>query len=297
MKIGIMGAGAVGCFYGAMLARAGLSPVMVGRPSFVVQSRAAGIRLEMAGSDTRYPVEAVSDPGALADVDVVLVCVKSGDSEAAGAALAPVLKPEARVYSFQNGVDNAQRLGDILGRAVEPVAVYVAVDLAGPGHVRHHGRGDIVVQDKPENLAFADTMRAAGLAVALVPDVMESLWQKLIVNCAYNALSAVSGLPYGAVMAVDGVRPLMIQVIEECLTVARGLGQKLDDPREKVLALAQQMPDQYSSTAQDLMRGRKTEIGHLNGFIVRMGDRLGIPTPVNQALLTMVRLQEARAQA
>ena len=145
MRVGVLGAGAVGCYYGGMLARAGHDVVLVGRPVHVEAMR-DGLRVQTAQFDERVPVRASTDAAALADCDVVIVAVKSGDSTAAGEQLAEHLRADALVMSLQNGVDNADRLAAALGgRRVEPVVVYVATEMAGPGHVRHHGRGDLAV--------------------------------------------------------------------------------------------------------------------------------------------------------
>ncbi|CAM5763050.1 2-dehydropantoate 2-reductase [Labrys miyagiensis] len=293
MKIGIMGAGAVGCYYGAMLAKASHGVSLVGRPALVERVRASGLLLETSGSRHAVPAQADTDPSALADCDVILCCVKSFDTEEAGRAMAPNLKADAVVFCFQNGIDNADRLEAVLARPVIPAAVYVAAEIVAPGHVRHHGRGDIAIGSSPSSQAMAEMFVRAGVPATVSETVVEALWAKLIVNCAYNALSAVSGAPYGAMMRVDGVSKVMEDVFEECRAVCRilriGLPEHLLDT---VLGLAATMPDQYSSTAQDLKRGRPTEIDHLNGYVVRKGEELGIPTPANRALQVMVKLLE-----
>ena len=121
------------------------------------------------------------------------------------------------------------------------------------------------------------------------------LWAKLVANCAYNALSAITQLPYGRLVQGDGVPAVMRDVVDECLAVARAAGVEVtEDMRQAVPRIAQTMPGQFSSTAQDLARGKPTEIDHLNGFVVRKGDALGVPTPANRVLLALVKLLEER---
>lgn len=293
MHIAIMGAGAVGCYYGALLARAGHTVTLIGRPALVAQVRAAGLRLQTAEIDTTVAVRADTDPAGLADADLVLFCVKSSDTETAGRAMAPHLKPDAVILSLQNGVDNSDRLAAVLDRPVIPVVVYVATDMAGPGHVRHHGRGDLILGPAPASAGTAALLRGAGIPATVSDGVVAALWEKLITNCAYNALSAVPQLPYGALLATDGVAAVMTDLATEGMAVARALGIPLkDDLLERVLGLARSMPGQYSSTAQDLARGKPSEIDHLNGHIVRQGTALGIPTPVNRTLHVLVKLME-----
>jgi 2-dehydropantoate 2-reductase len=171
--------------------------------------------------------------------------------------------------------------------------VYVAVEMAGPGHVRHHGRGELVIGPSESSKAIVAAFAAAGVAVEISGNVAGALWAKLIVNCAYNALSAITQLPYGRLVQGAGVPAVMDDVVDECLAVA--LAAKVQVPVDMhatVRRIAQTMPAQYSSTAQDLARHKKSEIDHLNGFVVRKGEALGVPTPVNRALLALVKLRE-----
>jgi 2-dehydropantoate 2-reductase len=295
MRIGIMGAGAVGCYYGAMLALAGHEVRLVGRAAHVEAMRRAGLRLERQGRDEHVPVAGSVEPQILGGTEVVLFCVKSADTERAGAAVAPHLSRDAVVITLQKGVDNAERLAPLLSQQVIATVVYVATEMAGPGHVRHHGRGDLVVADTPASGRIAETLRAAGVDVEISGNVAGALWAKLIVNSAYNALSAIAQLPYGELVRGEGVLAVMRDVVDECLAVAKASGVQLPgDIWQATLRIAEAMPGQRSSTAQDLARGKPTEIDHLNGFVVRKGEALGIATPANRALGALVKLLERR---
>jgi len=294
MKIAVMGAGAVGCYYGAMLARAGHAVTLVARPQHVVAIRDRGLILETRAFTESLAVSATTEPSAVSGAELVLFCVKSDDTATAGGEMAPYLDAGATILSFQNGVDNAERLQQVLGRPVISTAVYVAVEMPQPGHVRHHGRGELVIGAGPTSPALAEMFGQAGIQAEISDNVIEDLWTKLIVNCAYNALSAIPQLPYGRMMRVEGVTASMKDIVDECIAVAGGCGVRIDDGiLSKVLGLAAAMPDQLSSTAQDLARGKRTEISHLNGYIVRTGERLGIATPANRLLAVIVRLMEA----
>ena len=294
-SIAVMGAGAVGCYYGGVLARAGHQVTLVGRPPHVEAVRRSGLRLQTGAFDEHVPAQASTDPDAMSGAQLVLFCVKSPDTEAAGRALAPHVAPDAAIVTLQNGVDNAERLAATLGREVIPAVVYVAVEMAGPGHVRHHGRGELLIGHGAGSEAIAAAFKAAGVPVEISDNVAGALWAKLIVNCAYNALSAIAQLPYGRLVAGAGVPEVMNDVVEECLAVARACRVQVPgDVRETVRRLAQSMPAQLSSTAQDLARGKKTEIDHLNGVVVRKGEALGVPTPVNRTLLALVKLLESK---
>jgi 2-dehydropantoate 2-reductase len=288
-----MGAGAVGCYYGAMLARAGHQVTLIGRAQHVDAVRRAGLRLQTNQFDESIKLESSTQPNAIRGAGIVLFSVKSTDTEAAGKALAPHLEPDAAILTLQNGVDNAERLAATLGREVIPAVVYVAVEMAGAGHVRHHGRGELLIGRGKGSEAIVAAFGAAGVPVEISDNVAGALWAKLIVNCAYNALSAITQLPYGRLVQGAGVPAVMDEVVNECLAVARACGVQIaGDMHETVRKLAHTMPGQYSSTAQDLARHKKTEIDHLNGFVVHKGEALGVPTPVNRVLLALVKLRE-----
>ncbi|RMX06390.1 ketopantoate reductase family protein [Corticibacter populi] len=296
MRIGVMGAGAVGCYYGALLARAGHAVTLIGRPALVTVVRQEGLRLQRADLDVQVAMQASQEPAALADAELVLFCVKSSDSEAAARALEDTLAPQAVVLSLQNGVDNPERIRAILPNPVVPAVVYVATEMAGPGHVLHHGRGELIAGPWEGCDAAQTQFAEAGIPLAIDAEVVQRQWQKLIINCAYNALSAVAQVNYGQLVQTEGVARLMQDVVDECLAVAAAQGLALTHPgMDAVLGLARGMAGQHSSTAQDLARGKPTEIEYINGHIVRLGERLGVATPANRALLVMVRVLENKA--
>jgi 2-dehydropantoate 2-reductase len=299
--VAVLGAGAVGCFFGGMLARAGHRVTLVGRPLHVEAFRRSGLRFEGLKFDERVAVEAGTEPSAVRGARLVLFCVKSTDTEQAAEQIAPHLDPGAVVVNLQNGVDNTERIQSRLAQPVVPAVVYVATEMAGPGHLKHHGRGDLVIGslDGKATPAILSQVKqwfeAAGVPVVISANVAGELWMKLVVNCAYNAISAITQLPYGRMIEGQGVRETMGAVVEELLAVAKASGVTMPaDVLRKTLGVAGAMPTQFSSTAQDLARGKPTEIDHLNGFIVRRGEALGVPTPVNRALHALVKLLESK---
>ena len=296
LKFAVMGAGAVGCYYGGMLARAGHLVVLIARPPHVQAISTAGLRLQTQTFDEQVRLQTSADASAVQGADVVLFCVKSSDTEAAGRLMQPYLQTNALVLCLQNGVDNADRLRAVLpGRSVSAAVVYVATEMAGPGHVKHHGRGDLVIEPSTSSAAAADTLTAAGVPTVVSNNVQGELWAKLTLNCAYNAVSAIAQLPYGKTVAGAGVQDLMRDVVAECLLVAGAYGvQMAGDAQLAVANLAASMPNQLSSTAQDLARGKPTEIDYLNGFIVQRGAALGIATPANRVLWALVKLLEGK---
>ena len=296
MKIAVMGAGAVGCYYGALLARAGHEVTLIARPAHVnAIAQAGGLWLQTDAGDECVALHASTEASAVRGAQWVLFCVKSTDTESAGHAIAAHLDAGAVVLSLQNGVDNAERLQTIVGREVLPSVVYVASAMTAPGRVRHLGRGELVLAPSAASAAIASAFRSAGISTEISDNVAGALWAKLVLNCVYNPLSAITRLPYGAIAGCAGldVAQVMTDIVRECQALAQASGVVLPaDILATTLALAHSMPQQHSSTAQDLARGKRSEIDHLNGFIVRQGEALGVATPVNRLLHTLVRLLE-----
>lgn len=293
MKFAVMGAGAVGCYFGARLKQAGHDVVLVGRAPLVEAVHARGLHLQMNGFDGHIAIEASTAVSAVNDADVVLFCVKSADTESAGAAMLPFIGPGCAVLCLQNGVDNAPRLSRVLGFDAIATAVYVAVSVAGPGHVLHNGRGELVMGQSPDSVGISRAFGEAGIPVTVTEKVLDALWAKLAANCAYNALSALTQLPYGELIQRPGMQQTMRAAVSECCAVAAAEGIELPDSLwDDVLALSRSMATQRSSTAQDLARGRPTEIDYINGHIVRTADLRGLDVPVNRVLHGLVKIAE-----
>ena len=297
MQVAVIGAGAVGCYYGGLLLRAGHDVTFIGRQTHVDAINARGLLLDTQSFKGHLPAKAATDAAALASPDLVLFCVKSADTEEAGRSLAGRLRPETSILSLQNGVDNPQRLLGVTGHPVIPAVVYVGSEMAGPGHVRHHGGGDLAIGASPASETLAQTLDAAGIRTTIADDIETTLWSKLVINCAFNALSAVAGISYGPMLEVEGTRDVVASAVQEAVTVARASGVSMpDDLLERIMKIPAAMPNQMSSTAQDLARGKPSEIDFLNGYVVRKGAELGIPTPTNHALQVMVKLAERRSE-
>jgi len=293
MKIAVMGAGAVGCYYGGMLARAGHDVTLIGRAQHVQAVRRDGLLLDTQTFKTHVPMNASTETNAVRGAKLVLFCVKSTDTRTAAADMAPHLDPDALVFSLQNGVDNAEHLRAALAQEVVAAVVYVATEMAGPGHVKHHGRGELVIGPTSKSEELISMFATAGVPMQTSDNVDGELWSKLILNCAYNAISAISQLPYGRVVQGEGMQDVMRDVVAECLAVAQAARVTVTgDVWEAVERIARTMPAQFSSTAQDISRGRRSEIDHLNGYVMRKGESLGIATPVNRVLHSLVKLIE-----
>ncbi len=303
-----MGAGALGCYFGGMFARAGAPVTLIGRAQHVEGMARAGLFFDSIHFQQRIPVSASTDAAAVGDAEIVMLCVKTPDTEAAAKSLAPHLAEGAMLVSLQNGVDNVERIHSATGIWAIPASVYVAAEMTAPGCVKHTARGDLIIGDPLDLHASGASRRQqlerlatlfsrAGISCTISENIAGELWTKLIMNCAYNAISALSRSRYGPMVRSPWTRELMRQVIEEVVAVGRASGVRFPSINlvEAGLKLAETMPNAISSTAQDLARGKRTEIDSLNGYVARRGEELGVPTPVNRTLHALVKLLEEGA--
>ena len=297
--IAVVGAGAVGGYFGGMLARAGAPVIFIGRPAFVDAAKQNGLFLDTVQFQERVKVEVSTDLAAARGADIILLCVKTTDTAETVRALAKVLAKDSIIVSMQNGVDNAEQIEGASGLKALPAAVYVAASVPAPGTVKHVGRGDLVLG--PQNQIterVAAVFTRAKVPCRISENLIGELWTKLVWNCALNALSALGKVTYGEILASGDARQLLETTVYEVLAVAKASGVQpagLEDPKGALAGaykVAESMAATRSSTAQDMMRGKKTEIDSLNGFIVRRGRELRITVPVNHALFTLVKLAE-----
>ncbi len=303
-RTGVVGAGAVGGYFGGMLARAGAPVVMIGRKAFVDAVNAHGLIIDRPDGQLRIHANASTEMSAVRNCALILFCVKANNTSAVAQQMAPYVSPETTVVCLQNGVDNAERVRAIARVTAIPAAVYVAVSVPQPGHVKHLARGDLVIGPPSEKTAeIARLLQRAKIPCRVSENIEGELWAKLVCNCALNAISALGRARYGEMARDPNAKALMRRVVDEALAVARASGVVMpgigdtESGMAAAMEIATQMADAFSSTAQDLNRGRPTEIDALNGYIVRRGAELGVPTPVNHALFTLVKLAEPNSDA
>ena len=299
-KVAVIGAGAVGGYFGGMLARAGARVTLIGRQAMVEAVQKSGLQMDTVQFRETVHPEASTEITAAAGAEVVLFCVKTTDTESTAKSLAQHISPGAIVVSLQNGVNNAEEIRAASGIEALPAVVYVAAAMSPPGHVKHLGRGDLVVGPRNERTERITNLFANAKVPCRISENIEGeLWTKLIWNCALNAISALGHATYGEIFASADARRVIEKLVDEVLAVVRAKGihpPGLEDPKAALagaLKIAEQMSETRSSTAQDMARGKRTEIDSLNGYVARLGGQLGVATPVNHALYTLVKLQEA----
>lgn len=304
-KTAVVGSGAVGCYFGGMLARAGAPVTLIGRPNHVEAFNRVGLRIETGRFQETLAISASTEMAAARGAQLVLFCVKSIDSEPVAEMLAPYVGPDTLILDLQNGVDNLPRICRHVPNPVVAAVVYVACEMIGVGCVRHHGRGDLVlgavdvgsghIQPSREQLdGLAALLARAEIPSSVSENIEGELWLKFLINCAYNAVSALGHSRYARMTSMPESRVVMEDAVKEVLAVAHASGVRLPagDLVQTAIKLADAMPQQLSSMAQDLARGKRTEIDDLNGFVARRGAVLGVPTPVNRTLHGLVKLLE-----
>jgi 2-dehydropantoate 2-reductase len=295
-----MGAGAVGTYYGALLARRGHDLTMVARGAHLDAMRRTGTAIvrEPDGARWDVPVRALAAPAG-PPPDLVVVTVKSHHTTAAAEALAGVVAPGTPVLSLQNGVENVGRLGAVLGaeRVLGAIA-FVGLRVEEPGVVDHEAEGWVRMGDPAGPTALADAVHAIvapAWDVTLSERIVHDQWHKLLWNAGFNAICAITGATAGETLATPGSEALVREAMWEVVAVAARHGVTLTE--EDVAGMAAPnaaLRDYHPSTARDLAAGKPLERDALCGFLAREGAALGVPVPVNRVLDGLLALQEDR---
>ena len=289
MRIVVLGAGGVGGYFGARLARAGQDVTVVARGAHLdaIRSRGLRVRSTVEGEYT-VPVAAVEKVAGLPAADAVLLCVKSFDTEAAVEHVRAVVGPATPVLSLQNGVDNEEKIDAVLGpgHALGGVA-YVFAAIEAPGVVAHTFAGRILLGEMdgratPRTERLRDAFAAAGIPVALSGDVRRALWEKYLMISAQAGMTGLTRCPIGVIRETAETWRMYRLIVEELAALGRESDVALPaDAVATTLANAGQLaPHLYSSLHHDLVHGKRLELEALHGYAVRLGERLGVPTPM-----------------
>lgn len=304
MKICILGAGALGCAIGGVLAEGGHAVWLVNRRQAHVDAlNRHGLIMRQDGVDRVVAVRAATHCGAVSLVDgpieLLIVLVKSFDTREAIESAAPMLDARTMVLSLQNGLGHEDVLAEVVGRQrVLAGKTYAGGVMLGAGHILVGTRGketfigelDGSVSARVQ--AVAETLRGAGLSTEVSENIIATMWDKLLVNVATGALSAISGLPYGALYRVPEIEECALAAVAEAMAVAYagGIALGTTDPRQSWVKAAAGLPPEFkASMLQSLEKGSITEVDYVNGAVVSWGARFGIATPVNRALVACVK--------
>ena len=298
MKIATVGAGAMGSLYGAILAEAGNTVLLLDVwAEHVMAINKHGLTIEQGGETRTLKIEATTDPARIGHVDLVLVFVKSTQTAAAADSARMLAGAEGIVMTLQNGMGNA----DILAEWVDVERVLAGTTshgatMLGPGRIRHAGVGATTIGSWAATKLghqraneVSDFLTGNGIESESVADVRSVLWNKLLINIGINAITALTAIKNGQLLDLEATRTLSRMAVEEAIQIAGRMNIAVrDDAVDHVYTVAEATAANRSSMGQDVDSRRQTEIGTINGYIVREAKRLGVPAPVNETLTALV---------
>ncbi len=300
-RVLVMGAGAVGGYFGALLARAGVETTFVARGAHLDAMRAKGLHVKSAQGDIHIAAQAVADPREGGAPDLVLFCVKSYDTDEAARALAPALAAATAILPLQNGVENEAVLGRVVAEGrVLPGVAYVSAAVEAPGVIRHMAEGSLAFGEADGSASdrargLETLFRRAGITAVLSDNIWGLKWAKLAWNATFNTLNALVGGTFDRVGADQALLSVGERAMREIAGVAEAAGVRF--PAQAVtrgLAWAKQALPIKTSTLQDLEAGRRLELDALTGAVVRKAATLGVPVPT---VATLHALLAARCRA
>jgi 2-dehydropantoate 2-reductase len=300
VKIGVVGTGAVGGYFGACLSRGGNEVVFHARGANLAKLKSDGLVVESAQGDFTATGVFTDCYDEMADADLVLFCVKATASEAVARQLAPVLKHDALVLTLQNGVDNEEILASFFGKGrILSAASYIQAQLREPGMVKQIGIpprlviGALDLERKEEVLKTASLLNTAGVETYSSENIMLVKWKKLLWNVTFNPLSAVIESKVGTILDDAGLRRTAERICQEAIAVARRAGVPLEeDAWEEIMAQGEIGRNHETSMLQDKRKGKQMEIESICGYIVRKGIELDVETPVLETVYSVLKEME-----
>lgn len=301
MRVAVLGAGGIGGYYGALLARSGHDVAFIARGAHLEAMQRRGLTLRTADGESTIPVTASGDAASVGTVDLVLFSVKSYDTETAARALTPLMTRDTTVITFQNGLDNVEAIAAVVGSdAVLTGAVYVALQLVGPGVIlRTGGEGKILFGELSGSLTervqrIASAFRQSGIPHEVSTDIRRVLWDKFLFITGIGGVTALARSGIGPLLASVAGRSLLHAACAEIVAVGQAEGAHLQPASvDAVLAQAATLPASWrSSMARDLEESRRLEVDALSGAVVRRGITHGIPTPVHQTIVACLSVHQ-----
>jgi 2-dehydropantoate 2-reductase len=292
----IVGAGSVGGFFGAHLAKRNPNVSFLLRPGTLAAVREQGLTVRSATGTFTVQPAAASDPRDLPKPDLVILAVKAYDLDAVMSQIEPVLTERTVILTLQNGIDTEDRIITRLKRdCVVAGVAYIYAKIAAPGVIDHYKKGSVVIgelmgHESDRVLQIRDLFASAGIPCQLSRDIRRTKWEKMCWNCVFNPVSVLIDDKVAKALDHPEMMEVIRQIVSEITAVSAGLKVPLPpDMPDRVVKWSQEIRDIHTSMYDDWKAGRQTEIRHLNGYIVDQGRALGVPTPVNEALTAMVK--------
>ena len=299
-KIVVIGAGAVGCYFGALMAKAGFPVTFIARQYQLEKFNHEGLEIVWADRREKVAVQATTNYETLNDCSYAFISVKTQSTLLTAQEIAPHLKSNAIIISLQNGIDNVRLLKQHISQNCFAGMVYAAMAMTGINQVSHFGGGSLVIGNTIDDqnltgLELISTMlNLAKIPTKISYTMIVDLWNKFIVNCAYNGISAIGQISYEDLVVSPGIDQVMNAIKNECIAVgiAEGINLNLEIVDAMIEGIPINLPTQKSSTAQDIAKSKPTEIDYLNGTIVALGKKHDIPTPVNSMIYSLIKMRE-----
>ncbi|MBI0329537.1 ketopantoate reductase family protein [Burkholderia plantarii] len=300
MKIAFLGAGALGCAIGSALTEGGHETWLVDRfEAHVAAMRRDGLKVDDANGSRHVKVRATTHPAEVGPADLVIVLVKSFHTEAAMRGALELVGPETVVMSLQNGLGHEDVLSDVVGRErVLAGKTYVGGVLRAPGHIQSGVSGKLTIIGELDGRvtervrAIADAFDSAGLRTSVSDNILGTMWDKLLINVATGAITGITGLTYGQLYEEPVLKATSLAAVEEAMAAAAAAGVTLSITKAEdawTMAAEGLSPAFRTSMLQSLEKGSVTEVDFINGAVVRWGQRLGVPTPVNSTLVACIK--------
>jgi len=302
MKIVIVGPGAIGCLCAAFFAKSKAEIWLLDKhKERAGKLNQQGIIVEGISGNWQAEVKATADAKEIGSADLIIICVKSYHTKDAIMSARSLVGDNSKVLTLQNGFGNIEIISEVVGvdKAIGGVT-NLGATLLGVGHVRHAGKGETVIGRNDGKIPvemrdIRELFNKSGLETRISRDIKGLIWSKLIINVGINALTAITRLNNGRLVEFEGTKRILREAVTEATRIAKRKRIKLiyDDPLAKVEAVCEATATNVSSMLQDILRKKQTEIDFINGVIVRLGQELGIPVPVNSILVDLVKTIEA----
>ncbi|HRK19963.1 MAG TPA: 2-dehydropantoate 2-reductase [Hyphomicrobiaceae bacterium] len=302
MKIAIIGVGAMGSVYAALLASGGHEVWAIDTwREHVDKIRSDGLKVEGASGNRTVRLNATTNAADVKDADLVIIATKDDGADAAARSALAIAKPEAPILTIQNGLGSADKVAAVVGskRIMMGVVGGFGASMKGPGHAHHNGMEFVRLGEMDGGLTdrlevVKKTWESGGFKVLTFDDIHKMVWEKLICNCTYSGPCALTNLRVGEIQASPQGWSISSACATEAYNVARAKGIKLDftDPVRYVWEFGQKIPGSRPSMLLDHLAGRKAEVDNINGAIPREGAKVSIATPVNSLVVALLKAKE-----
>lgn len=298
MRIAIMGSGGLGGYFGGMLARAGEDVHFIARGPHLEAMRSNGLTVKTSTiGEFTVPVNATDDPSEIGTADLVMMCVKTYDTESAAQLIRPLIGPDTAVISVQNGIENEEIIGRVIGSEhVLGCVAYVTSNIESPGVVKEISYRDIIIGELAGGTSsrvdeLANTLEKAGLPTNVPPDINMDIWGKFLVISAYSAVCSVTRVPMGTIRAHPETESLLWGALDEGIALADAAGVALPKGlKDTLMNIASGLPPAHRASMYfDLEAGKPMELEDLVGVVVRLGEKYGVPTPLTFAMYAALK--------